>query len=70
MAVEPSGKQLLVDDCADIEGVVDLNPRSAESSSRPRHDGPNRRYQRTADWITSGGNRNPAKTVKPCRIDG
>src|SRR6266545_7145271 len=36
-------------------------PRSARSSSTSRWDRPNRRYQRTASVITSGGNRYPAK---------
>src|SRR6266511_4832401 len=36
-------------------------PRSARSSSTSRYDRPNRRYQRTASVITSGGNRYPAK---------
>ncbi len=35
-------------------------PRSARSSSRSRYDSPYPRYQRTANMITSGGNRNPA----------
>jgi hypothetical protein len=35
-------------------------PRSASSSSTSRYDNPNRRYQRTARTITSGGNRKPA----------
>src|SRR6266540_1508592 len=35
-------------------------PRSASSSATSRSDSPNRRYQRTASTITSGGNRNPA----------
>ena len=37
-----------------------MTPRSANSSSKSRYDNPNRRYQRTANKMTSGGNRNPA----------
>ena len=40
--------------------VVDLDTASAKSSSTSRYDRPNLRYQRTANMITSGGNRNPA----------
>src|SRR6266511_353531 len=36
-------------------------PRSARSSSTSRKDRPNRRYQRTARVMTSGGKRYPAK---------
>jgi hypothetical protein len=35
-------------------------PRSASSSSTSRYDSPYRRYQRTANKTTSGGNRKPA----------
>ncbi len=34
-------------------------PRSASSSSTSRNESPNRKYQRTANTITSGGNRKP-----------
>src|SRR4029453_1409189 len=36
-------------------------PRSVSSSSTSRYDNANRRYQRTASTITSGGKQKPAK---------
>jgi hypothetical protein len=44
-----------------IGAPVARPPRSARSSSTSRQDSPQRRYQRTATVITSGGKRNPAK---------
>ena len=40
--------------------VVDFDSAFGEELSRSRYDRPNRRYQRTANKITSGGNRKPA----------
>jgi hypothetical protein len=42
-------------------GVVDLEPRSASSSSISRYDSAKRRYERTAKTITSGGKQKPQR---------
>ncbi len=45
-------------------------PCSARISSRSRYDSPKRRYQRTANKNTSGGNPNPANDANPVWMIG